>query len=52
MKKFKWLIIGIFALILTTMIVLNISAKTTNSMSVDCIEDGSCCKDKTVCNCE
>jgi hypothetical protein len=52
MKKFKWLIIGKFALILTTVIVINISAKSSNSMGSDCVKDGSCCKDETVCTCE
>jgi len=52
MKKFKWLIVVIFALILTTVIVLNISAKPKYIMGSDCVEDGSCCKDKTVCTCE
>jgi len=51
-KKFKWLIIGIIALIFATVIVLNISAKSTISMGNDCVDDGSCCKEKNVCTCE
>ncbi|MDR2942748.1 MAG: hypothetical protein LBV17_09185 [Treponema sp.] len=51
MKKYKWFFVGIAALLLTTAIVLNISAKTTNSMSEDCVEDGSCCEDENTCTC-
>jgi hypothetical protein len=52
MKKYKWFFIGIAVLFLTTAIVLNISAKPTNGMGSDCVEDGSCCEDKNACTCE
>jgi len=52
MKKYKWLIAGIAALFLTTAIVLNISAKSANSMGSECVEDGSCCEDVNACACE
>jgi hypothetical protein len=51
MKKYKWLIAGIAALLLTTAIVLNVSAKQTNSMNSECSEDGSCCEDENTCTC-
>jgi hypothetical protein len=49
MKKYKWLIAGIVALILATAIVLSVSAKTRGSV---CVEDGSCCVDPDTCTCE
>jgi len=52
MKKYKWLIVGIIALFLTTAIVLNISAKPSNVMGRDCVEDGSCCEDENNCACK
>jgi len=52
MKKYKWLIAGIAALFLTTAIVLNVSAKSVNSMGSECVEDGSCCEDENTCTCE
>ena len=51
MKKYKWLIAGIIALLLTMAIVLNVSAKQTNLMNSECVEDGSCCEDKDTCTC-
>jgi hypothetical protein len=52
MKKYKWLIAGIAALILATAIVVfSVSAKPTGMTSVDCVEDGSCCEDEEVCTC-
>jgi len=48
MKKYFFLLIGIIAMILTTIIALNVSAK---SMSADCDEDGSCCEDVNNCGC-
>jgi hypothetical protein len=51
MKKYKWLFTGIAALILITAVVINVSAKTTNSMSSECVEDGSCCEDEDTCTC-
>jgi hypothetical protein len=51
MKKYKWLFAVVAALILTTAIVLNVSAKTANQMSEDCAEDGSCCEDENTCSC-
>jgi hypothetical protein len=48
MKKYIWLIAGIAALILSTLIVLNVSAK---SMADDCLPDGSCCEDINNCTC-
>jgi hypothetical protein len=50
MKKYKWLVAGIAALILTTLIVLSVSAKSRGG-SV-CAEDGSCCVDPGACTCE
>jgi len=47
-KKYVLLLIGIVALILGTIIALNVSAK---SMSADCDEDGSCCEDVNDCAC-
>jgi len=52
MKKYKWLIAGIAVLFLTTAIVLNVSAKSANSMGNECVEDGSCCEDENTCTCE
>jgi hypothetical protein len=50
MKKYKWLIAGIVALILaTTIVVFNVSAKPSHH--ADCAEDGSCCEDESSCNC-
>lgn len=43
MKKYKWLIAGIAAMILTTVILLSVSAKSRDS--VVCAEDDSCCVD-------
>jgi len=51
MKKYKWFIAGIAALLLITAVVLNVSAKTTNLMGGDCVEDGSCCEDEDTCTC-
>jgi hypothetical protein len=51
MKKYKWAFIAIAFLILTTAVVLNVSAKTTDSMGGDCVEDGSCCEDENTCSC-
>jgi hypothetical protein len=48
MKKYIWLIVGIAALILSTMIILNVSVK---SMADDCLPDGSCCEDVNNCTC-
>jgi hypothetical protein len=48
MKKYLWLFAGIAALILSTLIVLNVSAK---SMADDCLPDGSCCEDVNNCTC-
>ncbi|WP_461246894.1 hypothetical protein [Treponema sp. R6D11] len=52
MKKYKWLIAGIAALLLATAIVLNVSAKPTTSMDSECAEDGSCCEDENTCTCK
>jgi len=52
MKKSKWFLAGIAALFLITGIVLNVSAKPTNSMGSECVEDGSCCADEDTCTCE
>jgi len=51
MKKYKWLLVGIAALFLITGVVLNVSAKSTNPMSNECVEDGSCCEDENTCTC-
>jgi hypothetical protein len=51
MKKYKWLFVGIAVLLLTTAIVLNVSARPTNSMGSECAEDGSCCEDEDTCTC-
>jgi hypothetical protein len=51
MNKYKWLIAGIAVLILITAVVLNVSAKPTNPMDSDCVEDGSCCEDEDTCTC-
>jgi bacteriorhodopsin len=51
MKKYKWFIVGLIALLLATAIVLNVSAKSANSMSSECAEDGSCCEDESTCSC-
>jgi hypothetical protein len=51
MKKYKWLAVGVAALILITAVVLNVSAKTINQMSSECVEDGSCCEDENTCTC-
>jgi hypothetical protein len=48
MKKYIWLVAGIAALILSTMIILNVSAKP---MVDDCLPDGSCCEDVNDCTC-
>jgi hypothetical protein len=50
MKKYTWLFAGITALILTTVIVLSVSARSKGG--VVCIEDGSCCVDPDACTCE
>jgi hypothetical protein len=50
MKRYKWLVAGIVALILATMIVLGVPAKSRGG--VVCAEDGSCCVDPDVCTCE
>jgi hypothetical protein len=52
MNKYKWLFVGIAVLLLTTAVVLNVSAKPTNSMGSECVEDGSCCEDEDTCTCE
>jgi hypothetical protein len=49
MKKYMWLIAGIVALVLSTMVVLNLSSST--SMIDDCLPDGSCCEDVNNCTC-
>jgi hypothetical protein len=49
MKKYKWLVAGIIALILTGAIILTVSAKSIGSV---CVEDGSCCVDSSTCTCE
>jgi len=51
MKKYKWFFITIAFLIMATAVVLNVSAKTTDLMSEDCLEDGSCCEDENTCSC-
>jgi hypothetical protein len=48
MKKYIGIIGGIAALILFTMVVLNVSAK---SMTDECLPDGSCCEDVNACAC-
>jgi hypothetical protein len=48
----KWLIAGIIILFVTTAIVFGISARSTNSMGNECVEDGSCCNDENTCTCE
>jgi hypothetical protein len=49
-KKYKWFIAGVAALILTTVIALSVSAKSSGG--VICAEDGSCCVDPDVCSCK
>jgi bacteriorhodopsin len=54
MKKYKWFIAGIAALVLIVGVVLNAtakSAKSANSMGTECVEDGSCCEDENTCTC-
>jgi hypothetical protein len=51
MKKYKWLIVGIAVLFLTTAIVLNVPGRSVNSMGSECVEDGSCCEDEDNCSC-
>jgi len=51
MKKYKWLIIGLAALLLITAVVINLPAKQIGSMSEDCADDGSCCEDENTCAC-
>jgi hypothetical protein len=51
MKKYKWLLAGIAALVLVTGLVLNVSAKSTDTMGTECVEDGSCCEDENTCTC-
>lgn len=50
MKKRKWLIVALAAVLFTAVIVVNAAAKSTYSMD-DCVEDGSCCTDADVCDC-
>jgi hypothetical protein len=49
-KKFRWLIVGLAALLFTTMIVINVGAKQI-MMDEGCEEDGSCCVDENNCAC-
>jgi hypothetical protein len=49
MKKYKWFVAGIIALILAGAIVLTVSVKSIGSA---CAEDGSCCIDSAACTCE
>jgi hypothetical protein len=51
MKKYKWFIVGIAVLLLATAVVLNVSARPTNPMGDECLEDGSCCEDESNCSC-
>ncbi|MDR0457358.1 MAG: hypothetical protein LBH20_11840 [Treponema sp.] len=51
MKKYRWLIAGIAALVIASAVILNVSAQSNNAMSEDCVEDGSCCSDEDVCSC-
>jgi hypothetical protein len=51
MKKYKWLIVGLAALLFTAVIVFNAAAKPTYSMNDECVEDGSCCEDENTCSC-
>jgi hypothetical protein len=51
MKKYKWLAVGIAALILVSAVVLNLSARPTGFMDTECVEDGSCCEDENTCTC-
>jgi len=51
MKRFKWLILGLAVLFLTTVVVLKVSSDPANSMNSDCLEDGSCCEDENACTC-
>jgi hypothetical protein len=48
MKKYIWLLAGLATLILSTLIVLNVSAKPMGS---DCFDDGFCCEDVNNCTC-
>ena len=48
MKKYIWLIVGLFILVGSTMVVLNLSVKT---MADGCLPDGSCCEDVNNCTC-
>jgi hypothetical protein len=48
MKKYKWLIAGIIALILAGAVILTVSAQSMGSV---CAEDGSCCADPNTCTC-
>ncbi|MCL2444081.1 MAG: hypothetical protein FWD13_11560 [Treponema sp.] len=48
MKKYIWILAGIIALILTTIIVLNMSAK---SAADGCLPNSSCCEDVNDCTC-
>ena len=50
MKKYKLFFVALVALILATVIVINVSAKP-NIMSEDCADDGSCCEDEFSCSC-
>jgi hypothetical protein len=52
MKKYKLLVIGIAALFLTTVIVLNVPGRAAYSMGSECAEDGSCCEDENACACD
>jgi len=51
MKKRQWLIVGIAVLLLTSTVVVSVSARPGNVMGSECTEDGSCCTDPNVCTC-
>jgi len=52
MKKFRWLIIGVAVLLVTTVVALRVSTDPNRVMNgSDCAEDGSCCQDENTCGC-
>jgi hypothetical protein len=51
MKKYKWLVIGLAALLLVTAVAINLPARQLGAMSEDCEDDGSCCEDENSCSC-
>jgi hypothetical protein len=51
MKKYKWLVIGLAALLLVTAVAINLPAKQLGAMSEECEDDGSCCEDENTCSC-